>query len=187
VLIVKCTTDFALREPDAETGFVSWFDMSIHHADSELAALGGARVALIHGGQACNYGEPIVDVLDADSAELHDLYSVFYDDDGGLKPPYANGGGQDVIYFSELEVATGLQGRKVEEALVRRTTEVLGGACAIAVMPVVDHVEAERWEAAGFTLIALAPTATHCGYVAMDLTMKSPPFVAPDAVETDAG
>ena len=110
MLIVKCTTDFALREPDAETGFVSWFDMSIHHADSELGALGGARVALIHGGEACNYGEPIVDVLDADSAELHDLYSVFYDDDGGLKPPYANGGGQDVIYFSELEVATGLQG-----------------------------------------------------------------------------
>jgi hypothetical protein len=50
VLVVKASTDFALRAPDLDDGFVSWFEMTIHHVDSELGALGKAHVALLHAG-----------------------------------------------------------------------------------------------------------------------------------------
>jgi hypothetical protein len=78
VLILKTTTTTPLREPTVDAGFVSWLDLEIHitHEGESAGVAGNARVALIHVGEAMNYGEALYDVLDADSAELEALYNV---------------------------------------------------------------------------------------------------------------
>jgi hypothetical protein len=176
MLVLKCSTEIAILEPSVDAGLVTWLEITVHDAESELAPVGRARVAVIHGGEALNYGESIHDVLDADGQELADLDDVFFDKDG-LKEKYENGMGSDLLYFADLELAAGWQNRMIEQAAARRITEVFGGGCSIAIMTVADLMEAERWEKVGFSMMALAPTASRVGYVAMDLSMKQPRIV----------
>ena len=169
-------------EPDVDAGLVTWLDVEIEVYDDAIEVgrntleVGRARIALIHGGEALNRDEPIEDVLDADSQELHDLHEVFFDGEG-LKEVYENGNGNDVFYVSEIEIAEAWRGKNIEAAVVRRLVDVWAGGAAIAVVPVADLMEAQRWATAGFALMALAPTAHSCGYVAMDLTMRHPSVI----------
>lgn len=172
-------------EPTVDGGFITWIDVTIHAKDESVEVgrveteIGHVRIALVHAGEALNRAEPLGDILDADSQEMCDIYDVFFD---GVTPrsPYDNGNGMDLLYVADLELATDWQGRMIEEAVVQRLVETWGGGCAVAVMSVADLVQAQRWEQAGFTMMALAPRAHHCGYVASDLSMKQPRVVEAD-------
>ena len=173
MLVLKCQTEIPLCEPSADGGYVQWIDVTVAQADTDIGRIGSARVAIILGGPVMNHGESIHDVLDADSQELCDLDEVFYDD-GHLKEAYENGEGQNVLYFSEIDIAPQWTGKMIEEVVVDRILDTLGNGCAIAVMPVSDKMEAARWEALGFTEMALAPRAMQTGYVARDQSLKQP-------------
>lgn len=179
MLVLECKTSFAISEPNVDHGFVTWLEIGVQHIESQLGPIGQVRVALIHAGEAMNYGESIHEVLDADSQELTDLDPIFFSD-GALKEAYQNGNGQDIIYFADVNVAERWQDRMIEHAAVRRVAEVFGGGCAIAVIPVDDLHDAQRWESVGFTMIARAPTASRTGYVAMDLSLRQPRMVEND-------
>lgn len=176
MLVLRCSTELALIEPSADSGFVTWVDVALHKSEVDISRVGSARFAIIHGGEVLNCGESMSDVLDADSQELHDLDDVFFDDNV-LKESYQNGEGLDVLYFREIEVTELWRGRLIEEAIVHRIIHAYGGGCGIAVMPVEDRQEAERWERLGFKTLALAPRPSCVGYVAMDLSMKQPRVV----------
>jgi hypothetical protein len=181
MLLLRCSAEVAVMEPDVDVGFVTWLEVVIERRDDDDAEteIGRAKLALIHLGEVYNQGEDIAEVLDADSRELCDLHDVFFDGDE-LRPAYVNGGGLDLLYVAEIEVAPEWQGRMIEEAVVRRLGDAWGGSCNVIIMPVEDLVAASRWERVGFTMMALTPSATRTGYVALDPTLLQPRIVPVD-------
>jgi hypothetical protein len=174
MLIFTCQTEIALRQPDEQSGFITWFDVRVVDEETKVE-VGHVRFARILGGEAMNRGVSMLDILDSDGDELVALHDVFFDGDV-LKEVYENGNGQDCIYFSEIELDDAWRGRTIEDALVQRVIATLGAGCAIAIIPVEDRREAARWERSGFTHLALAPSAKRTGYVVNDLS-KEQPFV----------
>lgn len=82
MLRVIVETQLSLGEPNVDQGLVTWFEVRVvaGHGD-ENVEIGQARVARIRVGEASNLGEPLYQVLDADSGELEALYDVFFEDD----------------------------------------------------------------------------------------------------------
>ncbi len=72
-------TQVVLDEPSADQGLVTWFEVRILEGfeGADDAAIGRARVARVHVGQALDAGESVLDVLDADSGELESLCPCF--------------------------------------------------------------------------------------------------------------
>jgi len=94
--------ELALEEPTVDHGLVTWFTARV--LDEEERAVAHARVARVHVGMASDVGEPLADVLDADSAELEALYGVYFEEDW-FRQQFTEGAGSDRFYISEVAVA----------------------------------------------------------------------------------
>lgn len=174
MLMLTVHAEMPLAAPTADSGFVTWLDVSLQRQATEAReTIGRARVALIHVGDAMNRGAPMHDVLDADSGMLAELLDVFFEPDDYLKEEFSAGIGFNVLFFAAIELMLPWQRRLIEEALIRRMSDAWGDGCAIAVLPVQDSEEIKRWRAMGFQ-VARPPTKDRCGYVYLDLSVDLP-------------
>ncbi len=144
--------ELSLGEPSADQGLVTWFRVRVvEELDGEDGAVAArARVARVHVGMAADVGERLHDVLDADSAELEALYSVFFDEDW-FRQQFTEGAGSDLLYVSEVEVEPRWEESNVELALVRRLCDTLGQGCDMAVLRAASGADVNRWQRLGFT------------------------------------
>jgi hypothetical protein len=170
-------TQVVLDEPSADQGLVTWFEVRILEGfeGADDAAIGRARVARVHVGQALDVGESLLDVLDADSGELEAIYHVFFDE-GGFRDEFVQGAGSDLLYVSEVRLEPGWEGRNIDLALVRRLCDTLGQGCEVAVIPCRSSTDGERWQRLGF---AVAGSAKEAGYLYLPLGSR-PARVAPN-------
>jgi hypothetical protein len=179
VLIAELKTEIPLAEPDADSGLVTWLDIAIRQGDPDAdVRVGSARLAIIQAAEAVDRGISLVDVLDADSDDLLSLHDVFFDDHG-LKEDFTNGTGLNALYVSSIELMLPWRGRKIEEALVRRVSDLWGQGCAIAIMPLTNPDESRRWLDLGF-VVARKPTRDQIGYAYLDLSLAAPEVVVAD-------
>ena len=107
-----------------------------------------AAHATIHYGEALNVGEPLYDVLDADSGELEALHDVFFNDDS-LQDKFdgAEGG---LLYVASVAVPDLWRQRGADLAVVRRLGDVLGLGCALVVLAPEEQDHQARWTQIGF-------------------------------------
>lgn len=177
MLRVIVETELSLGEPNVDHGLVTWFDVRIMagHGD-ESVGMGQARVARIHVGEASNLGEPLFQVLDADSGELEALYDVFFEEDW-FRDQFAMGAGSDLLFVSHIDLKPGWEGRNIELALVQRLCDTIGGGCELAVMPYESESEIAHWQRLGFILTT---PERRVGYLHLSLGAKSPRVVVTD-------
>ena len=144
-------TELPLHEPDVDWGLVTWLRIRLLQGgpDDSEQPIGAAQAARIHIAAALNAGESLYDVLDADSADLEALHSVFFND-GELREEYCQGAGSDLLYIRHIELEPDWEGRNVDLALVRRLCDTLGEGCELAVMEVDSDAEAAHWQRMGF-------------------------------------
>lgn len=177
MLRVIVETELFLGEPDVDGGLVTWFDVRVMAGErAENVVIGEGRVARIHVGEAANVGEPLYQVLDADSGDLEALYDVFFEEDW-LQDQFAIGGGGDVLFVNQLDLEPGWEGRNIDLAVVRRLCDTIGEGCELAVMPYESESEVARWQRLGFILTTPDRQA---GYLHLSLCAKAPRIVATD-------
>lgn len=175
MLSIELRASVALSEPHADQGLVTWVDASI--LDEEVV-IGSARLALIHVAAAMDVGEPIWEVLDADSAELEALYEVYFQDDW-LKDEFAEGIGADVIYFASIDINDGHRDRGIELAIVRRLCDTIGDGYPLAVVPITDTDDVMPWLRMGFDVTRHATPET-CGYLHLRLGYRTARVIEDD-------
>lgn len=176
VLILKVETQIPLTAPNETFGFITRLMVSIREFDAATRdPVGSAEVAVVHCAEALDKGVSIRSVLAEDSQDLDAIGGIFFEDDA-LKDEYENGVGMDLLYFEKLELAPAWQGRRIEEAIVRRVFDTWGPAAAIGIMPVASPDEAARWRVMGFEDVH-EPDHLDSGFVFMDLSRRQPRVV----------
>jgi GNAT superfamily N-acetyltransferase len=102
-----------------------------------VARVGKARALRVHAALAAEAGEPLFDVCDAHSQELHNLHTLLYEPDGysfreGLVRRY-DADDWDLLVLDYVVLDPKWRGLKVGLLAVRRMVDVLGGGCGLAV------------------------------------------------------
>jgi hypothetical protein len=165
MLVLTIQTEMPLAEPNEESGFVTWLDVSIRQFDAPTRELiGRARIAVIHVAAAMNRAVEIREVLSAEK-ELFGLYDVFFDRDEYLKADYANGVGFNVMYFAEIDLLPAWREKQIEQVLVQRVTEMWGEGCAMAILPLA--ADFTPWSRMGFRRVDRS-------YASLDLSLAHP-------------
>ncbi len=127
--------------PDGEpTEFVSAYTAVITCTDDATGAVskvGRVTALRVHAGLAHNAGEPLFDVCDAHSDELHHLYALLYEPDRhhfreelmarfeATEP--------DLLVLDYVLLAPQWRGLRLGLLAVRRLVDLVGGGCGLAV------------------------------------------------------
>lgn len=136
-ITLKTTTSL---HPDGEpSDFVSEYDGIVTCTDDEgeVARVGRVHALRAHAARAENAGEPLFDVCDAHSAELHHLHTLLYEPDG-----YAFRSGvvqsfeaieTDLLVLDYVVISPKWRKLKLGLLAVRKLIDVVGGGCGLAV------------------------------------------------------
>jgi hypothetical protein len=180
-LIVR--TEIELDEPTVDSGFITWFTFQIyqdadpeHETLPEPAFVGQGQIAIVHLANIADAQDDVCAVLDADSAEMAALYSVYFKE-GCIKEQFTGGFGHDLLYVRELVIEPAWKDRNIELAVVRRLCDALGQGCELAVIPYRSMQEARFWERMGFEV---TPPGDRSGLMYMNLGFLYPRIVDPD-------
>jgi hypothetical protein len=149
---ITATMETMAGQPDADWGYISWFDVAIgHDDDNDDTVVGEARVAVIHADSARS---ELYDALDADSGELEALYSIYFDPSTHrLKSEFSRlGASNGVLYVSEFGLVPGWTDRNVGPAVIERLCRTVASGCAIIVIEAESDEQRKPWESMGFCL-----------------------------------
>ncbi len=169
-------TQTRLSRPDADSGFVTWLDITVishDHATDEETKVGTARAAIVHVGAIANSEESLADVLDADSDELEALYGIYFEDNWIRADVAEAVGGSDLLYLSTHELAKCSAPEAVVVSIVRRLCETLASGCGLAVVPYSENERIAHWLAAGFKITVLTRDGA-TGYLHLDTGLRAP-------------
>ena len=131
----------ASLHPDGEPDrFISAYTGVISHIDDETGEatrVGRVRAYRIEANLALLAGEPLYDVCDCHSQEMHEVYSAVYEPNGyviraDLAERY-HAFTPDVLVLDYVVLAPEWRGLKLGLMAVRTTVERLGGGCDLAV------------------------------------------------------
>ncbi|APR87938.1 hypothetical protein A7982_13287 [Minicystis rosea] len=112
---------------------------------------GRIRATRIHVGLAEEHAENLLDVFDAHSQEMLELYEAIFDHetDEIWDSVAEKTSGQDVLFVNSIELLPRYRGRRLGLQALQRTMEFLGTGCAVTVVeahPIdYDQVQDERW------------------------------------------
>jgi hypothetical protein len=137
---VVLKTSGSLHPGGEPTDFVSAHAGLVTCTDDETGAVsrvGRVSALRVHARLAGRAGEPLFDVCDAHSAELHHLHALLYDADGyhfrdavaarfGAADP-------DLLVLDYVVLSPEWRGLKLGLLAVRKVVDLLGGGCGLAV------------------------------------------------------
>lgn len=180
MLIIKFEGDTSTLIPNADSGLITWWKVLVTQAKDgpgPAMVVATARAAMIHVSHALTLGEPLYDVLDADSAELEELYEVFFDPDREEidDDPTENGIGDGMLYVTDLEISNAWRQRNADLAIVGRLAETIGMGCGTVVLEAAESKRAARWSLMGFK-----PSARDRRFQVLDRSMLHPLAVEAD-------
>jgi hypothetical protein len=118
---------------------------------SPTRTAGRVLATRIHVSLAKEHGEALLDVFDARSQEMLELYETIFDHENGeVRDSIAEGtAGEDVLFINSVELLPRYRGQLLGLQVVRRTMEFLGTGCAVTVLnahPIdYDGAQDERW------------------------------------------
>ncbi len=170
---LSVSTRISVEEPSTDGGFITWFDVLIHRdapvvddggaggddleeGDEKVEQIGRAKLAIVHVGALFDRDDTLLyDVLDAESADLEALYSLYFDEEEDwFKDEFASAAGVDLGYIQELTIDPAWQGRNIELAVVQRLNATIAAGCKALVMALSSPEEVARWEQMGFEVPA---------------------------------
>jgi hypothetical protein len=127
--------------PDGEpTQFVSEYGGVVTCTDDQtgdVTKVGRFHAIRVHAGLAENVGEPLFDVCDAHSGELHHLHTLLYEPDGSA---FREGVAQsfdavetDLLVLDFVVLSPRWRRLKLGLLAVRKLVDLVGGGCGLAV------------------------------------------------------
>jgi hypothetical protein len=131
----------ASLHPDGEpTQFVCEYDGVVTCTDDQtgdVTKVGRVHAIRVHAGLAENAGEPLFDVCDAHSGELHHLHALLYEPDGyGFRGAIArqfDAVETDLLVLDFVVLAPRWRRLKLGLLAVRKLVDLVGGGCGLAV------------------------------------------------------
>jgi hypothetical protein len=127
--------------PDGEpTQFVSAYDAIITCTDDQtgdVTKVGRVHAIRVNAALAENAGEPLFDVCDAHSGELHHLHALLYEPDGyGFREAIAQSFDAvetDLLVLDFVVLSPRWRRLKLGLLAVRKLVDLVGGGCGLAV------------------------------------------------------
>jgi len=154
--------DLALRDPEADDGFITWIHCTISVVDDDpddLAdddapgmVVGSAAIAIVHVTAARDHDAPLFSVMDSDSTELCGVYETYFDRAGEYREEFDSHYGQDLLYIADISIPEPYRERNIDFAAFRQVCLSFGGGCGLIVMPYADELEARRWAKMGLII-----------------------------------
>jgi GNAT superfamily N-acetyltransferase len=149
----------ASLHPDGEPDdFISAYT-GVIRAEGESGVrrkVGKVRAYRIHAGAAAAAGEPLFDVCDAHSAELHEVHALLYEPGRyhyrGRVADRFDQAGPDTLLLDYVVLHPKWRGLRLGLLAARKMMDLLGGGCGL----VVSHIAPLRRDAAGMLRVPQA-------------------------------
>lgn len=133
-------TTASLHPGGEPSEYVSQHDGDIRYErddDQKTLRVGRLRAYRIHAGLAADDGEPLFDVCDSHSAEMHEVHSLLYEPGGhGFKDGLVrrfDAIEADCLVIDYVILHPRWRGLKLGLLAVRKAADILGGGCGLAV------------------------------------------------------
>lgn len=139
---IVLTTRAGLHPDGEPSEFVSEYAGAITATgdDGESAAVGRVSALRVHAGLAADHGEPLFDVCDAHSHELHVLHTLLYEPGGyGFREALVRrfeAAEGDLLVLDHVVLDPRWRGQRVGLLAVRKAVDLLGGGCGLVVADV---------------------------------------------------
>ena len=122
--------------------------------DGKVSTVGLVRAYRIHSNLAEEAGEPLFDVCDCHSQEMHDLCAALFDaETDDIRA------GLDILVLDYVLLSPRWRGLKLGMMAARRMIDLLGGGCGLAV----SHVAPLNANAAEFSRVPVGWIPLHAG------------------------
>jgi hypothetical protein len=133
-------TSASLHPGGEPSDYVSLHDGIIRYErdrDQKTFRVGRLRAYCIHAGLAANDGEPLFDVCDSHSAEMHEIHSLLYEPGGhGFKDGLVrrfDAIDADCLVIDYVVLHPRWRGLKLGLLAIRKAADILGGGSGLAV------------------------------------------------------